>query len=340
MAMAKPTTSLLSQFKPASQLNLGVKIQIHGASQAGKSHDVYEAAHKLGLRMKVIDSDTSSDKFPQFGDPDAKPLFAISDVIGFYEEVIYHAEQGNKVCDLILTDSLSNILDAEIRRRGIDVSKEGMDGQAKTAQADWARDARYLNLLVRMASALSIHTVVTAETRTRYTGNRIDTNNAYEQSALSPRKFRYPFDVIIKKNGRDLVAIEKSRYEGWDEGTIVKGWGAQMLMDVLSGKRKKKVGMSDFNPATEIHEELMNLLIKLGTKAKNGVLEVPEAMRLKKVAHSDCTPEAAGDEIKKLRATFAAQIEKIERMEAEREAAVEAALEAAATEEAPALQVA
>lgn len=311
------TTSFLSKVKKASELKLGTKLQLHGPSGSGKSHDIYKVLHHLGLKCLAIDSDATVDKFTGregFGDPDSLHLFTIKELIGVMEEVIDEAKAGDRVCDALFVDSLSNIVDMEIRRRGIDVTTDGMADATKTAQADWARDARYVNLLMRQLSAFGIHFIVSAETRTRYKGARIDAATAYDVSALSPRKFRYPFDAIVHKSDRTTADIDKTRYEKWpNEGFVIKDWDAiRELGDILSFKAKKQVGLDDFNPFSQAHEDLMQLLKKIGTEARGGKLTNAEAKRLATMAKSETPEEVVAAEIKKLESLYASHLESLE----------------------------
>ncbi|HEY0970040.1 MAG TPA: AAA family ATPase [Gemmatimonadales bacterium] len=271
----------IDQLEDSSEITMGVKVQVWGASATGKSHDAYE---NLPRPLVVVDSDVAAglfadDRFEGFKrlGPDRIP--DVDTLIAFLEEFVSDPRWYREYRSLLI-DSLTNLVDAKVAQLGIDQSSESRDGGK--GQVDFARAAKSLNRLLRRVSALGVHVYVTAEERTKYVGGRPAEGEERGKSSLSPTKFTHPFDLIIQKNGEKEVVVHKSRYRKWRKGQRLDSYQAHRdLLPILMGREQKSAGLESFDPATAAHEELMDLLRELGSTAKpGGRIPVPEMRQL------------------------------------------------------------
>lgn len=260
----------IDHLEDSTEITMGVKVQVWGASATGKSHDAYE---NLPRPLVVVDSDVAAglfadDRFEGFKrlGPDRIP--DIDTLIAFLEEFIADP-RWHRQYRALLVDSLTNLVDAKVAQLGIDQSSEGRD--AGKGQVDFARAAKTLTRLVRRVSALGVHVYVTAEERTKYVGGRPADGDERGKSSLSPTKFTHAFDLIVQKLSEKEVVVHKSRYRKWKKGQRLGGYVAHRdLLPILSGREAKAAGLEHFDPATGAHEELMELLRELGSTAKPG----------------------------------------------------------------------
>jgi hypothetical protein len=271
----------IDQLEDSSEITMGVKVQVWGASATGKSHDAYE---NLPRPLVVVDSDVAAglfadDRFEGFKrlGPDRIP--DVDTLIAFLEEFIADP-RWHRTYKSLLVDSLTNLVDAKVAQLGIDQASESQD--RGKGQVDFARAAKQLNRLLRRVSALGVHVYVTAEERTKYVGGRPAEGDERGKSSLSPTKFTHAFDLIVQKLGEKEVVVHKSRYRKWRKGQRLASYAAHRdLLPILLGREQKSAGLEHFDPATPAHEELMELLRELGSTAKpGGRIPVPEMRQL------------------------------------------------------------
>lgn len=262
--------AFIDQLEDSTEITMGVKVQVWGASATGKSHDAYE---NLPRPLVVVDSDVAAglfadDRFEGFKrlGPDTIP--DVDALLAFLEEFVADP-RWHRTYRSLLVDSLTNLVDAKVAALGIDQSSEGRDGGK--GQVDFARAAKQLNRLLRRVSALGVHVYVTAEERTKYVGGRPAEGSDRGKSSLSPTKFTHAFDLIVQKLGEKEVVVHKSRYRKWRRGEKLTGYAAHAdLLPILLGREPKAAGLDGFDPATPAHEELMDVLRELGSTAKPG----------------------------------------------------------------------
>jgi len=262
--------AFIDQLEDSTEITMGVKVQVWGASATGKSHDAYE---NLPRPLIVVDSDVAAglfadDRFEGFKrlGPDRIP--DVDALLLFLEEFVADP-RWHRTYKSLLIDSLTNLVDAKVAALGIDQSSEGRDGGK--GQVDFARAAKQLNRLLRRVSALGVHVYVTAEERTKYVGGRPAEGSDRGKSSLSPTKFTHAFDLIVQKLGEKEVVVHKSRYRKWRRGEKLTGYAAHAdLLPILLGREPKAAGLDGFDPATPAHEELMEVLRELGSTAKPG----------------------------------------------------------------------
>jgi hypothetical protein len=286
-ATTRTLPRFLDQVEDSAQLAMGVKIQVWGGPETGKSHDAYE---NLPRPLIVVDSDVSAglfnddrfDGFKRLG-PDKIP--DLETLVAFLDEFTSDPRwyRSNKS---LLIDSLTQFVDPKVAELGIDNSSaapaanvEELQGASRSraiaeqgrAQADWARIAKELTRLIRKVSALGVHIYVVAEERTKFVGNKPGDGEEGAKSSLSPKKFTHAFDLIVQKTSRTDVVIRKTRYRSWSKDQKLSGYrAAKDLAAVFGGTAQKGTGLDDFDPATTAHEELMELLKALGSDARGG----------------------------------------------------------------------
>ncbi len=283
---AKPVR-FLDQVEDSAQITTGVKVQVWGGPETGKSHDAYE---NLPRPLLVVDSDVSAalfadDRFEGFKrlGPDVVPN--IETLVAFLDEFTSDP-RWYRTYRSLLVDSLTQFVDPKVAQLGIDNSSaapaaniEDLSGAARSralaeqgrAQADWARIAKELTRLLRKVSALGVHVYVVAEERTQFVGNRPGEGELGAKSSLSPKKFTHAFDLILQKTSRSDVVVRKSRYRKWAKDQKIGGFSARAdLAPILAGTEQKAAGLDGFDPATGAHEELMELLRALGSDVKGG----------------------------------------------------------------------
>jgi hypothetical protein len=278
----------------SSEIVMGVKVQVWGASGTGKSHDAYE---NLPRPLVVVDSDVAAglfadDRFEGFKrlGPDTIPN--VEALIGFLEEFIIDP-RWHKHYKSLLIDSLTNLVDQKVAELGIDQSSQARDNGK--GQVDFARAAKMLTRLIRRVSALGVHVYVTAEERTRYVGGRPADGDDRGKSSLSPSKFTHAFDLIIQKLTEKQVVVRKSRYRKWKRDQRLDGYQARGdLLPILLGKERKTAGLETFDPATTAHEELMDLLREAGSVGKRGGrIPVAEMRAYLEVAYNNDLAESS-----------------------------------------------
>ncbi|HKG94537.1 MAG TPA: AAA family ATPase [Gemmatimonadaceae bacterium] len=267
----------IDQVQDSSEIVMGVKAQVWGASGTGKSHDAYE---NLPRPLIVVDSDVSSglfadDRFEGFKRLGPDKIPHIDALIEFLEEFTSDKRWYEQYKSLLI-DSLTNLVDEKVAQLGIDQSSEGRD--KGKGQVDFARAAKKLTRLIRRVSALGVHVYVTAEERTRYVGGKPAEGDDRGKSSLSPTKFTHAFDLILQKTGESQAVVRKSRYRKWKRDQKLDGYVASRdLLPILLGKEQKAPGLENFDPATAAHEELLELLRNIGSTAKpGGRIPVPE----------------------------------------------------------------
>jgi len=267
----------IDQVQDSSEIVMGVKAQVWGASGTGKSHDAYE---NLPRPLIVVDSDVSSglfadDRFEGFKRLGPDKIPHIDALIEFLEEFTSDKRWYEQYKSLLI-DSLTNLVDEKVAQLGIDQSSEGRD--KGKGQVDFARAAKKLTRLIRRVSALGVHVYVTAEERTRYVGGKPAEGDDRGKSSLSPTKFTHAFDLILQKTGESQAVVRKSRYRKWKRDQKLDGYVASRdLLPILLGKEQKAPGLENFDPATAAHEELLELLRNVGSTAKpGGRIPVPE----------------------------------------------------------------
>jgi hypothetical protein len=267
----------IDQVQDSSEIVMGVKAQVWGASGTGKSHDAYE---NLPRPLIVVDSDVSSglfadDRFEGFKRLGPDKIPNIDALIEFLEEFTSDPRWYEQYKSLLI-DSLTNLVDEKVAQLGIDQSSESRD--KGKGQVDFARAAKKLTRLIRRVSALGVHVYVTAEERTRYIGGKPAEGDDRGKSSLSPTKFTHAFDLILQKTGEGQAVVRKSRYRKWKRDQKLDGYVASRdLLPILLGKEQKAPGLENFDPATAAHEELLELLRDIGSTAKpGGRIPVPE----------------------------------------------------------------
>ena len=267
----------IDQVQASSEIVMGVKAQVWGASGTGKSHDAYE---NLPRPLIVVDSDVSSglfadDRFEGFKRLGPDKIPNIDALVEFLEEFTSDPRWYEQYRSLLI-DSLTNLVDEKVAQLGIDQSSESRD--KGKGQVDFARAAKKLTRLIRRVSALGVHVYVTAEERTRYTGGKPMEGDERGKSSLSPTKFTHAFDLILQKTTESQVVVRKSRYRKWKRDQKLDGYVASRdLLPILLGKETKAPGLENFDPATAAHEELLELLRDIGSTAKpGGRIPVPE----------------------------------------------------------------
>ena len=205
----------------------------------------------------------------------------------------------------LLIDSLTQFVDPKVAELRIDNSSaaptanvDELQGAARSraiaeqgrAQADWARIAKELTRLIRKVSALGVHVYVTAEERTKYQNGRPVEGDG--KSSLSPTKFTHAFDLILQKTDKGEVVVRKSRYRRWRKDQKVAGYrAAKELLPILTGAEQKAAGLEDFDPATNAHDELLELLKTLGSDARGGAIPVAKMRAYLEVAKNNDLPE-------------------------------------------------
>lgn len=296
----------IDQLEDSSEIVMGVKVQVWGASATGKSHDAYE---NLPRPLVVVDSDVAAglfadDRFEGFKrlGPDRVP--DVDALLAFLEEFTSDPRWYRGYRSLLI-DSLTNLVDAKVAQLGIDQSSEARDNGK--GQIDFARVAKQLTRLLRRVSALGVHVYVTAEERTKYANGRpVEGDN---KSSLSPTKFTHAFDLILQKLGEKEAVVHKSRYRKWRKGAKLAGYVAHRdLLPILQGREAKAAGLDNFDPATNAHEELMELLRELGSTAKpGGRIPVPEMRELLAVAtNNDLAEKSVRKVIAEVRSAYPA----------------------------------
>ena len=267
----------IDQVQDSSEIVMGVKAQVWGASGTGKSHDAYE---NLPRPLIVVDSDVSSglfadDRFEGFKRLGPDKIPNIDALVEFLEEFTSDPRWYEQYRSLLI-DSLTNLVDEKVAQLGIDQSSESRD--KGKGQVDFARAAKKLTRLIRRVSALGVHVYVTAEERTRYIGGKPAEGDDRGKSSLSPTKFTHAFDLILQKTGEGQAVVRKSRYRKWKRDQKLDGYVASRdLLPILLGKEQKAPGLENFDPATAAHEELLELLRDIGSTAKpGGRIPVPE----------------------------------------------------------------
>jgi hypothetical protein len=267
----------IDQVQDSSEIVMGVKAQVWGASGTGKSHDAYE---NLPRPLIVVDSDVSSglfadDRFEGFKRLGPDKIPNIDALIEFLDEFTSDPRWYEQYKSLLI-DSLTNLVDEKVAQLGIDQSSESRD--KGKGQVDFARAAKKLTRLIRRVSALGVHVYVTAEERTRYIGGKPAEGDDRGKSSLSPTKFTHAFDLILQKTGEGQAVVRKSRYRKWKRDQKLDGYVASRdLLPILLGKEQKAPGLENFDPATAAHEELLELLRDIGSTAKpGGRIPVPE----------------------------------------------------------------
>jgi hypothetical protein len=271
-----PRPPFLDQIEDSSQLAMGAKIQVWGGPETGKSHDAYE---NLPRPLIVVDSDVSAglfsdDRFEGFKrlGPDKVP--DIETLVAFLDEFTSDPRWYRSYKSLLI-DSLTQFVDPKVAQLGIDLSTSAAAHVDGRAQADWARIAKELTRLIRKVSALGVHVYVVAEERMKFVGNRPGEGEEGAKSSLSPKKFTHAFDLILQKTSKSDVIVRKARYRGWTKDAKLAGYRAQRdLSPILTGAESKSAGLEDFDPGTAAHEELMELLKRLGSDARGGKIPI------------------------------------------------------------------
>ena len=301
--------AFIDQLEDSTEITMGVKVQVWGASATGKSHDAYE---NLPRPLNVVDSDVSSalftdDRFEGFKrlGPDKVP--DLETLIAFLDEFTSDP-RWYKSYKSLLIDSLTQFVDPKVAQLGIDNSSaapaahiDELQGAARgralaeqgRAQADWARIAKELTRLIRKVSALGVHVYVVAEERTAFVGNRPGDGESGAKSSLSPKKFTHAFDLILQKTSRSDVVVRKTRYRKWSKDQRLAGYKAQReLGAVFTGREQKAAGLDGFDPASTAHEELMELLKSLGSDAKGGRIPLGKMREYLAVANDNDRSES------------------------------------------------
>ena len=267
----------IDQVEDSANIQMGVKVQVWGPSATGKSHDAYE---NLPRPLIVVDSDVASglfadDRFEGFKRLGPDKIPDVDALVAFLEEFTSDPRWYKQYKSLLI-DSLTNLVDQKVADLGIDQSSESKD--KGKGQIDWARAAKKLTRLLRRVSSLGVHVYVTAEERKSYVGGKPADGEEAGRSSLSPTKFTHAFDLIIQKTGEAQAIVRKSRYRKWRKDARLEGYDADRdLLPILLGKEQKAAGLDGFDPATQSHEELMELLREIGSTAKpGGRIPVPE----------------------------------------------------------------
>ena len=318
------TTRFLDQIEDSTRLSMGAKIQVWGGSATGKSHDAYE---NLPRPLIVVDSDVSAalfcdDRFEPFKHlgPDKVPDLAA--LLAFLDEFTSDPRWYRSYRS-ILIDSLTQFVDPKVAELGIDNSSaaptarlDPSRGPSRSraiadqgrAQADWARIAKELTRLIRKVSSLGVHIYVVAEERTRFVGNRPGDGEEGAKSSLSPKKFTHAFDLILQKTARGDAVVRKTRFRGWTRDQKLTGYLASRdLAPIFGGAAQKGAGLDDFDPATNAHEELMELLRTLGSDVRGGVIPLARMREYLAVArNNELSAPAVRRVVDDVRASFAA----------------------------------
>jgi hypothetical protein len=301
---APPEHSLrfADRLEDSSRLATGVKVQVWGGAETGKSHDAYEV---LPRPLVVVDADVSAsqfadDRFLPFKrlGPDAIPDFQAC--LAFLEEFTTEP-RWHRTYRSLLIDSLTQLVDPQVAALGIDNSSVAIGVPCRTgagptgpaasgrAQADWARAAKALTRLIRQVSALGVHVYVIAEARTRFIGGRPGAGDDGLMSSLSPRKFTHAFDLIVHKRSRDDVVVRKSRYRHLVTGQAIADYRAvRDLKPLLGGAAAPVADLATSDPSPIAHEEFLALLRSLGTIGRGGRIPA-ERMRTYLAAARDRT---------------------------------------------------
>ena len=300
----------IDQVEDSTEIVMGVKAQVWGASATGKSHDGYE---NLPRPLVVVDSDVASglfaderfEGFKRLG-PDKIP--DVDALVSFLEEFCADPRWYKQYKSLMI-DSLTNLVDQKVAELGIDQSSEARD--KGKGQVDFARAAKKLTRLIRRVSSLGVHVYVTAEERTRYVGGKPAEGDERGKSSLSPTKFTHAFDLIVQKVSERQVVIRKSRYRKWRKDAKLDQYAANRdLLPILLGKERKAPGLDAFDPATPAHEELLELLRDIGSTAKpGGRIPVPE-MRgyIEKASDNELTEPQIRAVINELKKKYASKV--------------------------------
>ena len=298
----------LDQVEDSRDIVTGAKID-WGGPETGKSHDAYE---NLPRPLIAIDSDVSSalfaderfEGFKRLGpDKIPRPRDAHRVPRGVHERpaVVPHVQvAAHRLAHPVRGPQGRRARDRQLVR-GADGERGGAAGRraqpgarrAGRAQADWARIAKELTRLVRKVSALGVHVYVVAEERTRFQGNRPGDGEEGAKSSLSPKKFTHAFDLILQKTDKGEVVVRKSRYRKWRKDQRVAGYrAAKELLPILTGAEQKAAGLEDFDPATNAHDELLELLKTLGSDARGGAIPVAKMRAYLETAKNNELPEA------------------------------------------------
>ena len=294
----------IDQLEDSAEIVMGVKVQVWGASATGKSHDAYE---NLPRPLVVVDSDVAAglfadDRFEGFKRLGPDKIPDVDTLVAFLEEFVSDP-RWYRTYKSLLIDSLTNLVDAKVAQLGIDQSSEARDNGK--GQIDFARLSKQLTRLLRRVSALGVHVYVTAEERTKYQNGRPVEGDG--KSSLSPTKFTHAFDLILQKLGEREAVVHKSRYRKWRKGAKLGGYVAHRdLLPILQGREAKAAGLDNFDPATNAHEELMELLRELGSTAKpGGRIPVPEMREYLAVAtNNDLAEKSVRKVIGEVRAKY------------------------------------
>jgi hypothetical protein len=308
LTAASPTSRFLDQVEDSRDIVTGAKIQVWGGPETGKSHDAYE---NLPRPLIAIDSDVSAalfadDRFEGFKRLGPDKIPDLETLIAFLEEFTSDPRWYRSFKSLLI-DSLTQFVDPKVAELGIDNSSaaptanvDELQGAARSralaeqgrAQADWARIAKELTRLIRKVSALGVHVYVVAEERTKFQGNRPGDGEEGAKSSLSPKKFTHAFDLILQKTDRGEVVVRKSRYRKWRKDQKVAGYrAARELLPIFTGTEQKAAGLEDFDPATNAHDELLELLKALGSDARGGAIPVARMRGYLEVAKNNDLPE-------------------------------------------------
>src|SRR5690348_8651231 len=302
------TPRFLDQIEDSASLAMGAKVQVWGGPETGKSHDAYE---NLPRPLIVVDSDVSAglfndDRFEGFKRLGPDKIPDLETLVAFLDEFTSEPRwyRGYKS---LLIDSLTQFVDPKVAELGIDNSSaapaanvDELHGGARSraiadqgrAQADWARIAKELTRLIRKVSALGVHVYVVAEERTRFVGNRPGDGEDGAKSSLSPKKFTHAFDLILQKTAKGEAVVRKTRYRKWRKDQRVAGYRAvKELLPIFTGTEQKAAGLEDFDPATNAHDELLELLKALGSDARGGAIPVAKMRGYLEVAKNNDLPE-------------------------------------------------
>lgn len=277
--------SVLDQAKDSDKLAFGAKILNYSASSLGKSHDFIVSAPRPLL---VVDSDAQSNKFAdgRFEKFKGVTIFDLPVLQATLDDLLGRAtRKGEGVYQSVAIDSLTVIIDGRIRDLGIDAS----DAEAaKRGQATFAREVKQLAQTIRRLSAVGIHVCVTSEERNEYEGGEVKRELAKAKSSLSVAKWRYLFDFVYRKTARDIIVVDKSRYVDWAEKTTYGEFDATVhLGPMFAGTAKRHRGVEAFNPATAVHEQLIDLLRSRGSQGRGGVIPDQQMSEYIALAHSD-----------------------------------------------------
>lgn len=307
-SVERPAARFFDRVEDSSQITTGLKVQVWGGPETGKSHDAYE---NLPRPLVVVDSDVSAglftdDRFEGFKrlGPDSVP--DLETLVAFLDEFTSDPRWYRGYRSLLI-DSLTQFVDPKVAELRIDNSSaaatarvDELQGAARSraladqgrAQADWARIAKELTRLIRKVSALGVHVYVVAEERTQFVGNRPGEGEQGAKSSLSPKKFTHAFDLILQKTSRTEVVVRKTRYRKWAKDERLTNFSArQSLAPIIHGAEQKAAGLDGFDPATAAHEELMELLRTLGSDVKGGRIPLARMKEYLAVATNNALAE-------------------------------------------------